>query len=339
MVRLRAPERPSGRRSASVRNTMPSAVGSVITRSSARAARSASARVALVHEQHVDVARVVQLGAAELAHADHGHRHARRGDRRARLRGTPAPSAASSAPTARRSAIPRRSRPAMRTTWRCFHRRNAAAGSTLRPAARPASAHESCRRSRGVQRRRAQHRRARLRSRSSTASSECDATITATIASRSSESPASSSARCGCASTSRDERGPTDGGIGRPLQRPAHGRAVDRRHRSSVARTPDAPVAHTGVWLRDASLSWADVPPARRSRPDQRRRRRPRRQRRADHRRVRGRGRRRLRPRRVPRADGHGLPARGPPAEAGVRRRRGGDRVASSRPAPASARP
>ena len=42
-VRLSAPERPSGRRSASVRNTMPSAVGSVIARSTARAARSASA--------------------------------------------------------------------------------------------------------------------------------------------------------------------------------------------------------------------------------------------------------------------------------------------------------
>jgi hypothetical protein len=43
IVRLSAPERPSGRRSGSVLNTMPSAVGSVITRSSARAARSASA--------------------------------------------------------------------------------------------------------------------------------------------------------------------------------------------------------------------------------------------------------------------------------------------------------
>ena len=36
--------------------------------------------VAVVHEQHVDVARVVELGAAELAHPDHRHRNRRRGD-------------------------------------------------------------------------------------------------------------------------------------------------------------------------------------------------------------------------------------------------------------------
>ena len=31
--------------------------------------------VAVVHEQHVDVGRVRQLGATEPAHADHGERH------------------------------------------------------------------------------------------------------------------------------------------------------------------------------------------------------------------------------------------------------------------------
>ena len=55
---------------------MPSAVGSLMMRSTApRRVFGASRTVAVVNEQHVDVARVVQLRAAELAHADDGHRH------------------------------------------------------------------------------------------------------------------------------------------------------------------------------------------------------------------------------------------------------------------------
>ena len=64
-----------------MRNTMPSAVGAVMTRSSARAAALGLGGIAFVHEHDVDVARVVQLGAAELAHADHRHGDGRRGHR------------------------------------------------------------------------------------------------------------------------------------------------------------------------------------------------------------------------------------------------------------------
>ena len=119
------PARPSGRRSASVRNTMPSAVGSVITREQRRAAALGVGAVAVVHEQHVDVARVVQLGAAELAHPDHGQRHRRCRRSRARRRGTPRASAASSTPTVGRSAMPSRSRPRCAASSRRFQRRSA----------------------------------------------------------------------------------------------------------------------------------------------------------------------------------------------------------------------
>ena len=62
--------------------------------------------VAVVHEQHVDVARVVQLTPSELAHADHRHRRHGRGDRECELEARPARAPASSAPTVRRSASP-----------------------------------------------------------------------------------------------------------------------------------------------------------------------------------------------------------------------------------------
>ena len=90
-VRLSGPARPSGRRAASVRNTMPSALGSVITRNTGARRSLGLCAVAVVHEQHVDVARVVQLRAAELAHADHRHRERSEPRSRARLPGTPAP--------------------------------------------------------------------------------------------------------------------------------------------------------------------------------------------------------------------------------------------------------
>ena len=57
-----------GRRRSGTRCRRPSA--SVIVASSARRDAVGLLRVAVVHEQHVDVARVVELGAAELAHPD-----------------------------------------------------------------------------------------------------------------------------------------------------------------------------------------------------------------------------------------------------------------------------
>ena len=100
-----------------MRNTMPSAGRRrSSSRAAPRAACSAASTVAVVHEEHVDVARVVQLGAAELAHADDRDRHAPvRAIARARPRGTPARARRARAPTPRRSATPRRSRAAMRT--------------------------------------------------------------------------------------------------------------------------------------------------------------------------------------------------------------------------------
>ena len=125
-----------------MRNTMPSGVGSVITRSNARAARSASAAVAVVDEHDVDVARVVQLDPAELAHADHGHRHRGRRDRErdaeARLRD--ARQLGADGRAGRRCRAGRV--PAMRTIWRCFQRRSSALGSSW-ASRRPASSTSS----------------------------------------------------------------------------------------------------------------------------------------------------------------------------------------------------
>ena len=45
--------------------------------------------VAVVHEEHVDVGRVRQLGAAEAAHADHRERHRRLERRQRGLERTP----------------------------------------------------------------------------------------------------------------------------------------------------------------------------------------------------------------------------------------------------------
>ena len=102
---------PRAAASASVRNTMPAGVGSLIVRSTARADSFGLARSStVVHEQHVDVARVVQLVAAELAHADHGHRNRRRRDRRARRRDTRRRLGKLARRPSRRLAIPRRSR-------------------------------------------------------------------------------------------------------------------------------------------------------------------------------------------------------------------------------------
>ncbi len=87
--------------------------------------------IAFVHEHHVDVARVVELVPAELAHAD--DRELGRpvsasvdGDVEAGLRQI----ARARSPTSRRSAIASRSRPAMRTMRCRFHWRRARAGSS-----------------------------------------------------------------------------------------------------------------------------------------------------------------------------------------------------------------
>ena len=82
---------------------------------------------------------------------------------------------ASSAPTVRRSAMPSRSRPAMRTSWRCFQRRSSAPGSScasrsarLARRAVPTSSECAAPLARSIA--------IAVSSRSSTASSECDAT-------------------------------------------------------------------------------------------------------------------------------------------------------------------
>ncbi len=64
-----------------MRNTMPSAVGAVIDAEQRPRRALGLGGIAFVHEHDVDVARVVQLGAAELAHADHRHGDGRRGHR------------------------------------------------------------------------------------------------------------------------------------------------------------------------------------------------------------------------------------------------------------------
>ena len=112
---------------------------------------------------------------------------------------------------------------------------------------------------------------------------------------------------------------------GRPSGRCA---ADERRRREQRRRAPGMPgsVAYPG----------RHAPAPRRRRAARPRRRRPRGQRGAHPRRLRaGRG-RGLRPRRVPRAGAHRLPARGPAAAAGVRRRRPARCSTSSRPAPAA---
>ena len=84
-----------------MRNTMPSARR---RRSSSTSTRTRDAvgllGVAVVDEEHVDVARVVQLVAAELAHADDRERDRPVARARAPRRGTPRRAPASSRPTA-----------------------------------------------------------------------------------------------------------------------------------------------------------------------------------------------------------------------------------------------
>ena len=113
------------------------------------------------------------------------------------------------------------------------------------------------------------------------------------------------------------QRGAPGEGVGRPLQRPAHGSAVAAIIAEFAQRCPPR-------WSNRLVIL-GRCPVARRCRPDQCGGRRPRRQRRAGDRGLRSGRRRGLRSRGVPRADGHGLPARRSPAEAGVRRRGGGD--------------
>ena len=60
-VRLSAPERPSGRSSASVRNTMPSGGRPAHRREHGARGALGFGLIAVVHEHHVDVARVVEL--------------------------------------------------------------------------------------------------------------------------------------------------------------------------------------------------------------------------------------------------------------------------------------
>ena len=217
----------------------------------------------------------------------------------------------------------------MRTIWRCFHRRSAAGGSSC--------CDDAGRLGRElVDRRGARSAGSRSianapSSRSSTASSECDATVTATTASRNCDSAASSSRRCGCASTRRCSAARPVSGIGRPLERPAHGRAVDDGHRPSVARPgaerrPTVELVADGGRTRSRMRYPGSMPRLRVAAAqinvvvgdlDG--------QRGAGARGLRGGRGRGLRPRRVPRADGHGLPARGPAAAAGVRRGGGRD--------------
>ena len=129
----------------------------------------------------------------------------------------------------------------------------------------------------------------------------------------------------GRAPSSRSSAAPDGGRRRRPLDR-RRARSSDGHAASlSTAVTPAAPVA-LDVWPGSASplcqLNTVGRRPRRQRRPHPRRARR-------------GRG-RRLRPRRLPRAGHHRLPARGPAAEAGLRRRQPAGARPGGRARPAS---
>ena len=98
--------------------------------------------VAFVNEEHVDIARVVQLRATELAHTDDSQRHVRCGELERDVEACVHERREITA-TVRKSAIARRSRPAMRVISDCFHRRKARR--------RFVGAQERVRRPRGIQ--------------------------------------------------------------------------------------------------------------------------------------------------------------------------------------------
>ena len=89
-----------------MRKTMPSVVGRLMIVEHATRRTIGRAGVAVVDEQHVDVARVVELPAAELAHAD--HRQPRLGARRGRRRRRGRPRRARRARARRRGGRPAR---------------------------------------------------------------------------------------------------------------------------------------------------------------------------------------------------------------------------------------
>ena len=185
-----------------MRNTMPSSLGVVIVASTARAARSACVGVAVVHEQHVDVARVVELASAELAHADRPRAARRRRRSRARPRRTPG------------RARPARARPRAGRRCRAGRGPRCAAARAASTAADPPASWRVGRvpRARRYVVEGALARRGRRASRSGSSSessattaddSERDAHASATRPSRSNGWSASSSASAGCASTAR----------------------------------------------------------------------------------------------------------------------------------------
>ena len=151
-----------------------------------------------------------------------------------------------------------------------------------------------------------------------------------------------------------DRRGETRVGVepvdavGLVASAAAPARGARRRARPTARRPPPARgVSTPPVWSiavrsslapRGTPVAWPRAPAACRAVPAQHRRGRPRRQRAADHRRRWSRPRPPARPGGLPRAGHHRLPARGPGAEARLRRRQPSRPRRRSRPAPVGAR-
>ena len=204
-----------------------------------------------MHEHHVDVARVVELAAAELAHADHRDRDARCRDVDRDSRGTPA-----RAPRARRRRRAGRRCRAGRGR-RCARSAGASSAAARGRDRRRRPARASAPKSTSTCNASSQHRDG-VGSRSSAANSECDATATATRRSRSGRDR--SRRRAADARQMRSTRSPATTGSASdpvPRERSAHrpmsvGRARgecrvierDRGRRPSVSRTEP--------WSRDA---------------------------------------------------------------------------------------
>ncbi len=246
----------------------------------------------VVQEEHVDIARVVQLPAAELPHADDGEPHLRLRSSRGRRRGRPRREQRAVDRPSADPRRPRRSWAAIRRYSRRFHRRSARRGSD---SATRAAAQESSRSGTSRSTPSAGPSRSgssRSGSWTSAPTRERDAQAIATSASRNTGSSARSAATSGRASSTRvrparasdasaeasrasatgarssTASGSTAGSVSRRV--PARACAISLRQMESVIAIDAVQVdpRSTGRAFRHTLVSWGDAPRALGRRPD-----------------------------------------------------------------------